>query len=251
MSAAAGTATALAAPAGWRGWVAPWAAGFVPAAESLLEAVLHPDRALRDDARSRVLLFDSLPGAGPGAPPSRWVAKRPLWKDNRLWNRLTTALRAGEARQAFERAVQLQAAGFPVPRPLACLERRAGGLVVESWFWYEYVDGRPVEESDWPRIVELLEALHAAGWVHRDTHLANWLKTDAGVVALDANPRRLTRGPRGRRDAAYDFVLLRNCDPRTLPLLPGVGGRAWRRAEATNARVQGWRRLKRWLRGRG
>lgn len=245
------SAIAIEAPPGWRAWVAPWAKGFAPSASRLLEAVERPTRALRDDARSRVLLFDALPGAGSGAPPSRWVAKRPVWRDGRLWNRLVTWLRPGEARQAFERALDLQASGFPVPRPLACLERRAGGLVVESWFWYEYAEGRPVEEADWPRVVELLVSLHDAGWIHRDPHLANWLKGERGICALDANPRRLTRGPRGRRDAAYDFVQLRNCEPRLLPLLPGVGGRDWRRAEARYARELAWRWLKRKLRGGG
>jgi hypothetical protein len=238
------------APAGWTCRVAPWSAGFAPPARELLDALSQPQQALRDDDRSRVLLFETLPGAGSGAPPSRWVAKQPREKDTRRWNQATTWLRPGEAAQVFARSLELLAAAIPVPRPLALLERRELGRVVESWLWYEYAEGQAVDENHWPAIVALLGKLHQAGWRHRDPHLANWLQGSGGLVALDANPRRLRPGPLGAVDAAYDFVLLRNCDPRILPLLPGVGGWAWRWAEWRNARVKAWRRLKRRLRGR-
>ncbi|MFA7331257.1 MAG: hypothetical protein WC326_09300 [Candidatus Delongbacteria bacterium] len=240
----------------WRIRTAPWARPFIGDAPALgrllLAATRHPDQRLRDDARSRVLLLREAPAGTPPelihAAPAPWVLKRPLWRDGRAWNRLVSLFQPGEMCRAFRAGLLLLESGVATPRPLLLLERRRWGLLVESWLVYEYVEGGPVTERQWPRVVEILSHLHAAGLCHRDPHLANWLvATDGQVVALDPGPRRLRPL---LADDAYDFVLLRNCRPEILPLLPLQGSWKWRVAEARNAAVQGWRRWKRRLRGR-
>ncbi len=54
---------ALRLPGGWRCLKADWAADWAPDPLRLLDALDHPDRVLRDDGRSQVLLFHRLPGA--------------------------------------------------------------------------------------------------------------------------------------------------------------------------------------------
>lgn len=217
----------------------------------LLAAASTPLGVLRDDARSRVLLVHPpawLPDGLLRRFPPPWVMKRPLWRDGRCWNRLVSPFGDGEMRRAFHGGLALAGLGLATPQPLLVLERRCCGLLVESWLAYVHETGGPVTEEHWPRVVEALQRLHGAGLSHGDPHLANWLAApDGRVVALDPAPRPL----RSAVDAAYDFVLLRNCEPRLLPLIPGTGSKAWQRAEARNARVQGWRRWKRRLRGHG
>ena len=92
----------------------------------------------------------------------------------------------------------------------------------------------------------LLGVLHEAGLAHGDPHLANWVQRDGIVYALDCAPRRSLLPALA---AAYDFVLLRNCEPALLPLIPGRSGLWWHLALARDAWVHGLRRLKRRLRG--
>lgn len=214
-------------------------------AAELLDAATRPMAILRDDHRSRVVQVappDGLPSSFLARCPGPWVMKRPVWRDGRAWNRLVSPFTEGEMRRALRGGLTLAGLGLATPEPLLALERRRCGLLVESWLAYVFVEGRPVEEAHWPAVVEALVRLHGAGLCHGDPHLANWLATPGGaVVALDPAPRPL----RDEADAAYDFVLLRNCEPRILPLLPGTDAAPWRRAEARNARVQAWRAWKR------
>jgi hypothetical protein len=234
----------------WRVLLAAWARPLVadPLALSLelRAATGSPARTLRDDRRSRVLLLASPPAPLATLAAGPWVMKRPVWRDGRWWNRLASLLAAGEMRRSFAAGLRLLSLGIATPRPLLLLEGRRRGVLVESWLAYEFVTGQPVEERHWSRVVETLRRLHQVGLRHGDPHLANWLATDRDdVVMLDPAPRPLRRWC---ADDAYDFVLLRNCAPAILPLLPGVGTTGWRLAEARNAWVQGWRRLKRNLR---
>lgn len=239
----------------WRVRVAPWARPHVadPAAlaAALREAATRPDEILRDDHRSRVLVLERLPAtsAASGLPVGPWVLKRPLCRDRRAWNRLGSLWSRGEMARSFAASLRLLELGLATPRPLLVMEGRCLGLLVESWLAYLHVPGRPAGPEEWPAVVAALSRLHAAGLRHRDPHLANWLADGrGGVVALDPGVRRLRPG---LGDAAYDFVLLRNCRPELLPLLPLRGTWAWHLAELRNAWVQGWRRLKRRWRRRG
>jgi heptose II phosphotransferase len=240
----------------WQVRMAPWAQPAVPdpaALGALLRAALSsPERVLRDDQRSRVLLVRpplDTPTDLLKQSPGPWVLKRPLWRDGRLWNRLVSWLGPGEMSRAFAGGLLLLSTGLQTPRPLLVMERRRAGLLVESWLVYEFVEGRPLTEEDWPALVSALRLLHASGLRHGDPHLANWLiRTDGSLCALDPGPRPLRPL---LADDAHDFVLLRNCRPDILPLLPGVGTWRWRVAEARNAWTQAWRRGKRWLRGLG
>lgn len=235
----------------WTLWVAPWAAkihGLQDSAIPLfLERFRRPDHLLKDDRRSVVGRLDQLPLAGLG--PGPWVCKRPRWHDQRLWNRMLSLVREGEMRRAFNAALHLERLGLATPRPVLCVERRRWGMLVESWLLYEFAPGEAIAEAQWPAVVEALKGLHQAGLRHGDPHLANWLsRGGGGVLMLDPGPRPLRPAC---ADAEFDFILLRNCQPAIQPLLPMRSGWRLRVAEARNAWVQGWRRLKRKLRGGG
>jgi len=239
----------------WTLHVAPWALPWIPQSQATVDALLAafstPLRILKDDRRSLVILLPELPDSNGGHALSGggpWVCKRPRWRDGRGWHRLLSLFQPGEMHRAFDAALRLLELGIATPQPLLLMEHRRWGLMVESWLVYRYVPGEAVGEEQWPLVVEALKSLHSAGLRHGDPHLANWLKDGlGGVVALDSGPRPMRFL---LADDAYDFVLLRNCVPAVRPLLPLQDTWKWRVAEARNAWVQGWRRVKRKVRRR-
>ena len=231
---------------GWKIWLAPWIVDSWPGLDSLLASFRASDvKVLRDSNRSLVIQLPGLPQA-----PERVavIAKQPRWHDRRPWIRLTTLWRKGEARQTFSAWLELNARHWPAPRPLAVLERRRLGMVSESWLLYEFVQGEPVREEHWPLVVNALRSLHGVGFCHRDPHLANWLIHQGEIRALDLNPKAL-HPLWGGYAVAFDYIRLRQCEPRTASLLPQRRGLCWRLAEARNSWHEWLARRKRRLRG--
>jgi tRNA A-37 threonylcarbamoyl transferase component Bud32 len=199
-------------------------------------------RILRDDQRSFVGVME---GAGGSI-----VAKSPRERDRRRWNRLTSL--AGESLpfRTLRAIAALEAAGVPTPAGLLALERRRGGVVVESWLFTRWLEGTPCTAADVPEIIALLDRMHRAGWVHGDAHIQNFIRTDSGIAILDPGPNR----PRfGRVSAAYDLILLRNSRPevgtafaRAMP--DARRDAAFRIAAAWDDWIHLWRRSKRAVR---
>jgi len=212
----------------WHVVVADDASQWAPSPEDLLVHAEKPDRVLRRDKRSIVLLLNNLPQSA--APPGPWVLKRPLDKDIRTFNRLTTLYRASEALQHFKAWTRLRRLGIPLPKPVMAFERRNWGMVSESWFLYRYEKGEALKSEHWPSLIKLLEKLHAAGLRHRDPHFKNWLQRDGEIIAIDLNPRRAILPSLA---FATDFLYLRDKLPgiRTLlpkpPLLTGLIASTW------------------------
>jgi hypothetical protein len=131
--------------------------------------------------------------------------------------RLKTLLLPSKAARAWRGARALAAAGIETPRPLAYLERRAGGLVVESYFVSERVPGLPEIRALFcdpgadglrPPLAALaahVAALHRAGLLHRDLSDGNILVRREGgtfsFVFLDTNRVRSGRRLGGFRRA--------------------------------------------------
>ncbi|MEZ4654634.1 MAG: glycosyltransferase [Candidatus Eisenbacteria bacterium] len=200
----------------------------------------RPARVLRDDYRSFVGVLE-LEGA-------RVVAKSPRLKNRSGWIRWTTLFRSGEAFGAIEGAWNVHQAGVRVPAPILAIERRERGRVVDSWFFYEYVEGRPCARAEYPQLVAALRRLHDAGWIHGDPHFENFLWDGRHVRLLDCRPRRSRWGAMAR---AYDRVLLRNSRPELAPLLDLDGSLPVRLAVAYDRWIHHWRgwkkRVRNWI----
>jgi heptose II phosphotransferase len=177
------------------------------------------------------------------------VVKRSRRQEASRWIQFTSLWRSGEGVRSHDLLTRLTAAGLPVPAPVAAFDRRRGGLVVESWLVYRYIDGDVCGPTDAPRIAGLLRQMHDAGWVHRDPHVKNFLKTSAGLAMVDVGAARPRRSAFAR---AFDVVLLDKCCPGSASAYPGFDPRSrWHRlARAYGATLVGWRRLKARLRAR-
>ncbi|MDD4891443.1 MAG: lipopolysaccharide kinase InaA family protein [Phycisphaerae bacterium] len=138
-------------------------------------------------------------------------------------------LRRSRAKRAFRAGHALLMRGLPTVLPLACLERRVGGVLVESVlitesaadalplhrFVREQLPGQPpaVRRSLADRLGAAMATLRSAGFVHRDLKTSNVLVRDAGgradllLIDLDGlrrigvtdvrAVRRLAEGVRG------------------------------------------------------
>ncbi len=160
----------------------------------------------------------------------------------------------------LENVLTLRAAGFPVPRPIACGEDDRGWRG-RSFVVLEALAGTPLERRDPPgsaverralvaRVAALVRALHAAGFWHRDLYLANILVDGErlGLVDLERVRHRAGGPPaRARRKdlAALDYSAVRWSQVDRLRFLRAYlglarlddGARALARAVRAKARV--------------
>jgi tRNA A-37 threonylcarbamoyl transferase component Bud32 len=207
--------------------------------DSLLKASEEPFALLRDDKRSYVAVFkyNGLP----------YVIKIPREKDSRRWIRFTTLYRIGEARRSLINLAALAASGIPCPSPVLFMERRRRGMIVESRMFYQYVEGRPLNDDDYSLWIEAIKDLHAAGWVHRDPHTNNFLIKDSRVFLIDCSSARPYRNSFSQM---YDFVLMKNDKPEIIAAeMPHLDSNpAFLAAQTCNRIVRGQRKLKRNLR---
>lgn len=197
---------------------------------------------VHDSARSRVAV-----ARHEGAT---LVVKRSRRQETSRWIQLTSLWRAGEGVRTHRLLSRLEAAGLPVPAPVAAFDRRQRGLVVESWLVYRLVAGEACDCTDAPAVAALLRQMHDAGWVHRDPHVGNFLRTPAGLSMIDVGTARARRSAFAR---AFDVVLLDKCCPGSAELYPGYDRRApWSRlARLWSRTLVGWRRIKARVRGFG
>jgi serine/threonine protein kinase len=77
------------------------------------------------------------------------------------------------------------------------------------------MEGAALSEDDDAEIVSFVKNMHGAGWVHRDPHPANFIRTDQGVATIDPIKVRQTRSPYLR---AYDVVLMEHDMPNATEL---------------------------------
>lgn len=151
----------------------------------------------------------------------------------------------------FENLLELRAAGFRVPLPLACGEDQQAGIR-RSFVALAQLPGTSLEDTPAPdcsyarkalldRVANLARRLHAAGFWHRDLYACNLFAHDElGLGFLDCERvgRRLGGPPRRWRVkdlAALDFSLTWPSERERLHALrryldPGAEPRPWLRA---------------------
>jgi heptose II phosphotransferase len=154
-------------------------------------------KTLKDDKRSFVRLGE--------INGTQVVAKQPRDKNRRKWSRLLSLVRDGEAYKSAKTLVEFEALGIPSLTPLAVLEKRRYGMIMDSWIIYQYREGNPVELEQIDQVLALLKTLHQSGYRHDDPNLLNFLMgKDQQVFLIDCKGR-----PRiGRFSDYYDYFLL-------------------------------------------
>ncbi len=183
----------------YAGWTAYWIgeppSGIGTTAE-LLALTTRTGEVIKDDHRSMVkrLIVD-----GHGI-----AAKQPRDKNRRKWIRLLSLVRNSEVRHTLTTLSTLQREAVETVRPIAALEKRVWGMVVDSWLFYFYRTGKPCSREQLQLIIDVLQALHRAGFRHEDPHIENFLYDGEKVFVIDCKGK-----PRLGKFSDYnDFLLM-------------------------------------------
>lgn len=178
---------------------------------SMRELAASPFAEVLLDSRNRVVAMTL-----PVDPPRRVEVVIKEFRPQGF-HRLKTVAVASKERKAWRGAAACLERNIPTPRPLACLARRAAGVVVESYYVSERVFGareiryllrEPSSEARRQLLAELaafLRRAHDRGILHRDL-------SDGNILVAGGPPPAGTPRPAFIRDdvpgAAFEFTLI-------------------------------------------
>jgi tRNA A-37 threonylcarbamoyl transferase component Bud32 len=171
-----------------------------------------------------------------------------------LLNRCKNAFRCSRAVRSWHMGREWIQWGFPVPRPVVCLEERRSGMLIRSYIVTEFIrNGRRLKDI-WPdlslsrkhlvleRLAEVIGGIHRRGGMHGDLKWNNILVgsgRDLPIVLCDNDASRLwghSRLKEGRKDLKR---FLRDLDAQKGNGTPDFRGfflRSWERY-ATNEKA--------------
>jgi tRNA A-37 threonylcarbamoyl transferase component Bud32 len=185
-----------------------WQVRVALASPEVLELLTDPDAFLERVAIIRKSGSECLIGTGRGVALKRFHTRRWL-------NRLKDLFRPSRAARACRRALELELAGIPSPRPIATCTVRRFGMVLRSYLLMEEVPNA-IHLFEWSgdkrvailSLADCVGRLHAAGFSHRDLKETNIVFNHAGqVTLLDVDGVR-PMGTVGRRRALADLARL-------------------------------------------
>ena len=183
---------------------------------SLLQKLEHPECIIKHDHRGEVGTFN--------VDGIRYVVKKFTFQSTRLWFRLVSVFFPTLGEIACKNGLGLNADGIQTPRPALLMQQLKNGMVTSSWLVYRFLDGEILSEDNADEIVPFVKYMHGAGWVHRDPHPANFIRTDQGVATIDPIKVRQTKNPFLR---AYDVVLMEHDMPNAPELYGRDELRSW------------------------
>ena len=176
----------------------------------------------------------------------KFIAKRSLNQERRLWTKFTSLYRQGEGVRTMRTLNRMYTCGLPVPEPVLVLEKKRRGFTIASWSVYRYLEGETCGFEHSAQIAQALKMMHGKGWVHRDPHVWNFLDHKGQIQILDCERAR----PWSSKYAQmYDVVLLDKCSPGSAAFYGvSIHDPVYRLARFQNLQLQRWRRIKRLLR---
>lgn len=106
-----------------------------------------------------------------------YVYKEPIEKNTRKWQRFLAIFRGGESKREFKQMQKINSLGFKTATPI---------FYEKNFLVYEYVDGRKpfINENEINLVVEELKKIHSKGFLHGDSHLANFLITNKNEIYI-------------------------------------------------------------------
>lgn len=182
--------------------------------EKILElSKQDPDDVLRDHHRSQVNRINY--------QGNSYVVKTPNNKNNSIWIRFTTLYRNSEVVKDLKSQLLLNSLKINTVNPVAALESRKCGMVVDSRIVYQFKDGDEISVKHYPDMMFIMNSLHANGYLHDDPHTNNFLQKNDEVFVIDCKPRTNVFG---RAGIAHNFVSLarRSDTPQEIYTLAGA-----------------------------
>ncbi len=198
--------------AGWQvsvheNGVQPVGPDWVNEFSELLTKLENPDTVLKHDHRGEVGTFN--------IGEIRYVIKKFTLQETRLWFRLASVFFPTLGEIACRNGLEMTSDGINTLRPVLLMQQTHNRMIVSSWLVYRFIEGRLMTEQDEEDIVTFVKGMHQSGWIHRDPHPGNFIRTPEGVATID--PIR-ARQSESRYLRAYDVVLMEHDMPEALDI---------------------------------
>ncbi|HHE46261.1 MAG TPA: hypothetical protein ENL08_00985 [Bacteroidetes bacterium] len=177
---------------------------------SLLVRLEKPDRILKHDHRGEIGTLE--------IGDVRYVVKKFTFQSTRLWFRFSSVFLPTLGEIACRNSLSLASDGIATPLPVLLMQQKRNNMVVSSWLVYRFMEGEILTSDNVHEIVDFVKGMHESGWVHRDPHPANFIRTENGIATLDAIK---VRHSRSRYLRAYDVILMEH----DMPSAPDIYGR--------------------------
>jgi len=205
---------------------------------TLLNKLERPDSIIKHDHRGEVGTFK--------VGNIRYVIKKFTFQSTRFWFRLTSVFFPTLGEIACQNGLGLISDGINTPHPVILMQQKRNNMVVSSWLVYRFVEGEVLTCDHAREIVYFVKDMHESGWVHRDPHPANFIRTTEGVATID--PIKV-RHSNSRYLKAYDVVLMEHDMPETLDIYGREELGAWySAAKAGHTFIRIYRSVKNGLR---
>lgn len=106
-----------------------------------------------------------------------YVYKEPIEKNTRKWQRFLAIFRGRESKREFKQMQKINSLGFKTATPI---------FYEKNFLVYEYVDGRKpfINKNEINLVIEELKKIHSKGFLHGDSHLANFLITNKNEIYI-------------------------------------------------------------------
>lgn len=118
-----------------------------------------------------------------------YVVKQPNNKNHSLWVRFTTLYRDSEVLRDLKSQFLLDQIGIHTVTPVAALEKRKFGMVIDSKIIYFYKIGSEITQQHYPQMLNIMNILHTNGYLHDDPHTNNFLQEHDNVFVIDCKPK--------------------------------------------------------------
>lgn len=152
---------------------------------------------LKNDQRSYVALIE--------IDGEKYIYKRPLEKNRRKWQRFLSIFRGSESKREYENIKKILKAGFNGAKPWLAVEIKKGAVCIDSYLVYSYIEGRDGNIKDIDIIFNELKKIHAQGYLHGDSHIANFLIGDGKVYLIDT---KLMKNKYGKFGEIFEYIYL-------------------------------------------
>lgn len=148
--------------------------------KKILENKNNIDKILKKDHRSFVFIFEF--------NNKKYVYKEPIEKNKRKWQKFLSLFRGTESKREFFQMKKINSLGLKTANPI---------FFEKDYLVYEYLEGRKPKDEDLENILKELKKIHSLGYLHGDSHLANFIVSEDEVYIIDSKFKKNKYGKFG------------------------------------------------------
>lgn len=138
--------------------------------KSYLENNPKVEKVLKKDHRSYVFIFTF--------ECKKYVYKEPTEKNTRKWQKFLAIFRGSESKREFYQMKKINS--------LPNIKTAEPVFYEKNYLVYEYLEGRKPKMEEVDLVVKELEKIHSLGYLHGDSHLANFLINNGKIYIIDS-----------------------------------------------------------------